>query len=156
MPLGETMDARSYFDHVRHVARDLQAVNLRLERLLAPRGQSMLKKAATGATSDPTASRAMSLVDSEQRLRQEAAQLEAELAEPRAVAVGLGVELGSKTAQYAIELYYLELNTWDDIAIELSISLASLYRLRNQCMERFDALGPARLRELAAPKVESV
>lgn len=132
------MTAESYFEWVRDCARDADAVRERLAQGHQPRRSSPLV-AAHGTGADPMAW-VDAAIDRDNQLSKQLAGLDAIVSGARQVVARVADGLGLLAA-LALELYYIERNTWDDIALELHVSISTVYRMRRNALAWVDMGG---------------
>lgn len=132
------MTAEEFFEWARACTRDLRAIDERLARGAEPRAASAVVVGG-GVAKDPMAP-VDAAIDRESALLADRAYCERVRGRAQEVAYEVGMALGLN-AKLALQLYYLELNTWEEIAYELHVSIATVYRLRRQAFEVVDLRG---------------
>jgi hypothetical protein len=142
------MTAHDYFRDVRRAARDLAALDERLETMHEPRIASPLASGSGGG--DPMA-RYDAAVDAEPGLLRHKYELEGALDDARLVIAGIGAELGYRV-ELALTLHYLRSCTWEDVGFELHASLSTCYRWRRSAFDLYESRGHAALRDAGAGK----
>ena len=92
------------------------------------------------AISDPTAARAMKLVDKLERYEQELRELELELWEKRRHIIGLINRVDDAKGSRLLYLRYVSGMSWAEIGMELDLSERHLYRLEEMAVQEFNRI----------------
>ena len=132
------MTAEEFFEWARACSRDVRAIDERL-RWDVETGRSSSLVVGGGVTKDAMA-HVDAALDKESELMADREYCERVRERAREVLLEVGMALGLN-AKLALQLYYLELNTWEDIAYELHVSVATVYRIRRQAFELVDLRG---------------
>lgn len=143
------MTAREYFDGVRDAVRRRREAELFVEF----DGDDWRPPRAPGVgVGDPTANaavyRADVLAERLDEARREIESCEEVIGGALELIAGIGAALGGRGAPYAdvLELYYIDLMTWGDVANELGCSDRYCRMLRNVALDWVDAVGLPRAR----------
>lgn len=133
------MMAEEFFRWVRDCAVELEGMPETGEEAAAARAGSGMATRSPG-TPDPIGARVAARVDAEERLRLRRERLRRVLDRGRLVAHMVGLAMG-ESAMVALRAYYVDLEDLDLIAMELQVSLRTLYSLRHRAFEYIDCAG---------------
>ena len=133
------MTAEDFYEWVASSARELSLLERRKAALRVPKSSGMTASRSSGI-SDPTSRQALAAVSDERAIQAgiDACMrlLDRELAVTGMVRVGF-----SAAAALALQLHYREGNSWQAIAYELGLSLATTYRMRRSALDWVDQAG---------------
>lgn len=132
-------NAREYFEHVSTLPRRIEEVNA----AIVEGGEGLRPRPRHGGHSgphDPTAARAIGHMEAVERLEFELESMQAEIAEAHRVCVGVSRAMGDNYGS-VLEMYYIDLLTWDEVAAELGAAKRTCIRWRDVACDWVDAVG---------------
>ena len=136
-----TQTAREYFNRVRRDSVALQGYLREIEALkdgIVPSGETMRGAKGTGDPVFGTIVRATEMLASVEAKRDAALE---SIGEALAIIEGVRRAMGSKAD--AVELYYIDVLEWDDVAQELGVSERTARYWANDVFAMLDATPPA-------------
>ena len=130
-------NAREYFAHIATLPRRIEDVN----SAIVEGGEGLRPRTGTASgPHDPTAARAIWHMEAIERLECELEWMQAEIAEAHRVCVGVSLAMGDNYGS-ALEMHYIDLLTWDEVAAELGAAKRTCIRWRDVACDWVDAVG---------------